>query len=267
MIDVHTHTSYSPDSNENPENLIREAINSGCEILGFSEHLDYDYPANNLEVIMTDVKAYYNNTLKLKEKYCGKITLLCGIEFGYDKKAEENYRQVLKEYAFDYVINSVHVTKGKDCYFQPYFEGKTKETAYRDYLNAVLESVYSEIDYQITGHIGYVSRNAPYGDSLLRFGDFEGVITEIFAGIIEKGKALEINTNVKTAGTITLPSYELIKKYYNMGGRLFSYGSDCHSAVRLCDNYKAVTDMLKNLGVKELVYFENKKMKFCKING
>ncbi len=265
MIDIHSHTKFSPDSGEEPENLVLAAISAGCKTLGFSEHLDYDYVVNNMEVIMTDVRAYFENAMRLKEKYRGKINLLCGIEFGYDKKAEGHYTEILKQYPFDYVINSVHVVKGKDCYFQPYFEGKTKIEAYGGYIDNVALSVNACFDYQIIGHIGYVIRNAPYGDNALNYSDYKDKLDTILRDIIKNNKALEINTNVREAGTVTLPPYGIINKYYDMGGRLFTYGSDCHSAQRLCDGYKTVTDMLNSLRITELAYFENKEMKFYKI--
>lgn len=265
MIDVHCHTNYSPDSKELPENLVKAAIDCGCKILGFSEHLDYDYVANNLDVIMTDVKAYFQNTEMLKQKYKDKIKILCGIEIGYDKNAESYYNEVFSQYQFDYIINSVHVAGGKDCYFQPYFEGKTIDEAYDCYINAVKKSVETNLDYQILGHIGYVIRNAPYKDNKLDCIKYKDILDEILTALIKKQKVLEINTNVISSHTITLPYAEIIKRYHHLGGKLFSYGSDCHAAVRICHNYNAVTDMLKNLGIKELVYFENKQMNFYKI--
>lgn len=265
MLDLHSHTKYSADSAELPENQIEAAIKKGCRIFGFSEHLDYDYTVNNLEVIMTDVDAYYNNTKRLKKEYEEKIKLLCAIEFAYDKKAEPYYIETEGKYKFDYIINSVHVANGLDCYFQPYFEGKTKKQAYGIYLQQVLNSIDASYDYQIAAHIGYVARNAPYKDPYLYYEEHKDIIDGILKRIIERGKTLEVNTNVKTSKSLYLPTYEIIKRYYEMGGRLVTFGSDCHQAARVCGNYTVVTDMLKSAGFTELAYFENKQIKFYKI--
>ena len=258
MIDLHSHTKYSPDSKEEPEKHILKAINSGLKVFGFSEHLDYDYIVNNMEVIKTDVKAYYENTCILKEKYKDKIKLLCGIEFGYAYNAEQEYINILKKYNFDYVINSVHVVGNKDCYFQSYFEGKTKKESYLSYLKNVLLSVNAKFDFQIIGHIGYVIRNAPYKNSMLNYKEFKNIIDDILISIIEKQKVLEINTNIKRNDTKTLPTYEIVKRYYDLGGKLVTFGSDCHQAQRLGENYNFVKDMLLDIGFKQLIYFENK---------
>lgn len=265
MIDLHSHTKFSADSTELPENHIEKAIKSGCSVFGFSEHLDYDYVVNNLNAVMTDTKAYYENAQRLKKIYGGSIKLLCGIEFAYYKGADPYYIETQNNYAFDYIINSVHVTDGSDCYFKPYFEGKTKEYAYGRYLQQVFESLDAKFDYQIVGHIGYVARNAPYKDAYLRYEDHSKILDDILKLITEKQKALEINTNVKTSGSPYIPFYEIVKRYHELGGKLVTFGSDCHQAARVCDNYGIAADMLKSLGYKELVYFENKEMKFIEI--
>jgi histidinol-phosphatase (PHP family) len=259
MIDIHTHTTYSADGRQSPEQLVEAAVKKGCKVLGFSEHLDYDYVANNLEVKMTDVEGYFNNAAALKEKFKGKITLLCGIEFGYDKGAENDYKNILKQYNFDYVINSVHVVKGKDCYFKQYFEGKTKRQAYEDYLNAVLQSVNAGFDYQIIGHIGYAVRNATYRDKYLYYGEFKTLIDEILTAVIKREKVLEVNTNIKYHRTKTLPDAEILQRYYRLGGRLVTFSSDCHSEERVCQGYRGAVKLLKNIGFDKLTYFVGKK--------
>ena len=50
-----------------------------------------------------------------------------------------------------------------------------------------------------------------------------------------------------------------------MGGRLVSFGSDCHQKERLGENYPVVVSMLKLMGFKEFVYFENKVQKTFKL--
>ena len=265
MIDIHSHTNFSPDSIELPENIVKSAIEKGCKVLGFSEHLDYDYVVDNIEVILTDVKAYYENTQKLKKLYKDEIKLLFGIEFGYEKKAEPYYLDVLKEYDFDYVINSVHEIDCKDCFNPAYFEGRTKQEAYTLYLNRVLQSTDAEFDFQIIGHIGYVTRYAPYEDKALYYHEFKDILDKILDKIIQKQKVLEFNTNIKSPVTLTLPTVEIIKRYYELGGRLISYGSDCHNALRLCENYDYVKNLLKETGFKEFVYFEKKEIKFYKL--
>ena len=72
---------------------------------------------------------------------------------------------------------AVHACDGNDCYFADYFRGKDKAYAYRSYLEAVRKSLDAPYGYDIVGHIGYVSRNAPYPDKTLRY---EIIVIEVF---------------------------------------------------------------------------------------
>lgn len=260
MIDLHIHSSYSQDSKEPAENFIKEAINKGGSIIGFSEHLDYDYIAAKIDLPMTDVDAYYKNALNLKEKYKGKITILAGAEFAYNDEAQPLYLDVEKKYNFDYVINSVHIVDGLDPYFGKYFDGKTKKQAYTRYLETILESILNaKYDYQIIGHIGYVSRYGPYEDKVLHYTEFKSQIDGILKAIIEKQKTLEINTHVKDLNHLHFPKPEILKRYYELGGRNISFGSDAHQKERVFDKFDLVKNFLLDVGFKELSYFINKK--------
>ena len=44
LCDYHIHTRYSSDSSEEPENIIRHAINEGLAEICFTDHMDLDYP-------------------------------------------------------------------------------------------------------------------------------------------------------------------------------------------------------------------------------
>jgi histidinol-phosphatase (PHP family) len=270
MTDLHTHTYFSADSTELPENHIERALALGCKALGFSEHLDYDYLVNGITVngaalSMTNLPAYAKNTAALQEKYRGKIEILFGIEYAYHAAAVPLYQRESAVYPFDYVINSVHVAGGKDCYFKEYFEGKTRDDAYLLYLRTVLESLYAAYDYQIVGHIGYVVRNAPYADKNLSAPPFKNAVDDILKAVIEKEKALELNTNVYGLQEPFMPAPAILKRYAELGGRLVSFGSDAHKSARLLQNYSAVTNALQAAGIRELCYFKKKKLYRYKI--
>ena len=43
LCDYHIHTRYSSDSTEEPENIIRHAIELGLDEICFTDHTDLDY--------------------------------------------------------------------------------------------------------------------------------------------------------------------------------------------------------------------------------
>lgn len=264
MIDVHSHTIFSFDGKDSPEAMVERAIELGCRVLGFSEHLDYDYVVKGMEVSLTDIGAYFQKAKALKERYGGRINLIFGLECGYAQGAQGYYKEIFKKYQPDYCINSVHVLGNVDLYFEKAFEGRTKENAYGEYLKLVTESLDVSYDYHIVGHIGYASRNAPYSDRNLRYSEFSAPLDELLKKIISLEKAIEINTNIKREGE-TLPPFEIAKRYFELGGRLITFGSDAHSAGRILDGYEYVIQNLKKTGFTELCYFEKGNLRLYKI--
>ena len=267
MADLHIHTKFSPDSSEEPQAYIDEAILKKEKIIGFSEHMDFDYLALKLKFKPTDICKYFDYIKELKKTNESNIKVLCGVEFGFCAAtlAKDKYIELEKLLRFDYVINSVHVVDGLESYFQPYFKGKTKQLAYDRYFETVLDSLNANYDYQIIGHLGYVARNAPYENAKIQINEHTKIIDEILKTAIRLEKTIELNTSVRTAGSITLPTFEIIQKYYDLGGRLIAISSDAHRISQMYFNFDAVKQELKKIGFRQTVYYEDKKLKFNNI--
>lgn len=257
MIDLHVHTSFSFDSKEAAESYICEAKKQGVNVIGFSDHYDYDAVLDGADITVTDLPEYTKKIERLKAEN-DNFKILCGIEFGYRDFAVQHYRELIERYDFDHVINSVHTLEGRgDCFHDRFFEGKPLKESYSDYLKAVLESVKADFDYQIIGHIGYVSR---YRNGVkLKYEDFADILDEILREIIKRDKCLEINSSVGSSGSKFLPDTDIILRYLQLGGRLLSYGSDAHSVERYGKMSEQTCDFLKSAGVKVLYYYEKRR--------
>lgn len=263
MIDLHLHTAFSSDSDELPENYIKTAITRGETCLGFSEHYDYDVYLEHPENpdYLFDIDGFFKSCGGLSLKY-PQIKILKGIELGFSENAVPHYKKILDKYDFDYSILSVHTVKGRgDCCYLEFFKGSdfkplTKTQAYKTYLLAVLRSVQSDINYQIVGHIGYITRYAPYEDKCLACPEFSQIIDEILKTIIVRGACIEINTSVRGLSFDFLPEKAIINRYVELGGKNFTFGSDAHSAERYMQNADSVKQYLLSIGITELCRFE-----------
>ena len=101
----------------------------------------------------------------------------------------------------------------------------------------------------MVAHFGYVTRNAPYKDKSLNYSDYPELFDKILLKVIEKGKALEINTH-KT----WYPTDEILRRYYALGGRKISFGSDSHRG-QLCEDYEKVCAYLLDIGFTHFSVF------------
>lgn len=257
-VDSHVHTRHSSDGKDPVRAIVDEAREKGLYYLATTDHLDLDLKlGHNRSPIPwkhIDLAAYRAEWLEARaelEKEDSPLKFRFGIEAGFSDEPQvmEAYRKVLADYPFDVVINSVHFVDGWDVYFPNAFFLKSRKRIYGDYLDNILKSLDAPYPYDIVAHIGYVTRNAPYAKRALFYADFPEKFDAILHGIIERGKALEVNTH-----TTLYPSEEILRKYYEYGGRKISFGSDSHHA-ELCKDYEKTCAMLKGIGFTHFSVF------------
>lgn len=267
MIDTHIHTKMSFDGQEDIKDIVEHCIATGCKHISITDHLDVhvDASGNPTSEAMLDFENYIKLYRPIKEQYKDKIDINIGVECGYTKENKDINKTLLDSYKLDYVINSVHEVDGKDCYFSYFYTGRTKEQSFNCYLNAVLESLNVDYHFDAIGHLGYVERTAVYPDKVLYYPEFKTIIDKILTTIIAKDKILEINTNVYGSSTLFMPRPDILKAYYDLGGRKITFSSDAHQIRRLGQNYDAVVKTAKDIGFSELTYISNGKHKFYKI--
>ena len=176
------------------------------------------------------------------------MNVAVGAEFGFSNKKEvqAKYVQTCEKFSPDFVINSVHGDKGKDFVFTDFTE--PKERTYKRYLQLVRQSLDVPYPYDVVGHIGYITRYVPFENQGITLEEFGEELDDIFKTIIAKDKILEVNTATKQLPNSTLPEWALIERYYALGGRKISYGSDAHFAERIADKREETVARLKQIG-------------------
>ena len=254
LTDVHTHSTFSADGQTPLADMLDRARELGIAYYGIAEHFDYDYLTDGIlaegkPVPMIDAAAYFSQARRLQTAYAPQMRVLAGGEFGYTANPDAHalYARTIAQFSPDFVVNSVHTVNGKDAWFSEYFAGKTREKAYRTYLETVRESLDAPYPYDIVAHIGYVARNAPYPDNLLRYADFPALFDDILSAIVARGKILEVNSSARGAGDF-LPGRDILERYFALGGRMVSFGSDAHRIDRIAQGREKVVAALQEIG-------------------
>ena len=250
ISDLHTHSTFSTDGKAPLEEMVLTAKAQGLKFYGVSEHFDLDDYSIKLYGTI-DEEAYFACARELQKKYNGdSFTLLAGGEFNYvsDERDCEKFIRISEKYRPDYVVNSVHIVDGEECFRHEYFAGKQKSYAYSRYLEQVIKSLDAPYKFDIVGHLGYVSRNAPYEDRKIRYVDFKDLYDEILTEIIKKNVILEVNSSARGAGGEFLPDTDILRRYFELGGRRISFGSDAHFPSRIAEKREIVCAALKEIG-------------------
>ena len=99
---VHVHSKLC-DGKNTPEEIAVTAWRTGLQTLGFSGH---SHTPHDLEYCMTQSRTalYKAQIAKLKERYAGKLDILCGLE--WDLYSDDDPTQ------YDYWIGSAHYVRG-----------------------------------------------------------------------------------------------------------------------------------------------------------
>jgi len=245
MIDVHLHSYLSADTKEEPENFYKAA--SGFEFFCVSDHVNPLYFNPDFEGV-TDFKAFFELYENLRKKYDAPAAI--GIELGYTGKASALNKKIAVAHPFEIIINSVHEVDGRDCYFPEYFIGKSLKYAYTEYFKAVDKSLGAPYDFSVLGHLAYLERNAPYDDRAVVYKDYGDLLDGILIKLIKRNSCMEINTSSASATTPFLPNAEILARYYSLGGRLVSYGSDAHTAKNIGRKYDVAVSAARSAGFK-----------------
>lgn len=250
-IDYHTHTIFSIDAKSHPEEHIKEAINKGLEEICFTDH--NDFMPNGLWVLECD--KYFETLLPLKEKYKEQIKVKIGIEIGLDMLSKERTEQLVSQYPFDFVIGSIHTINLEDIALDEYFLGKTKQQIHTDYFNAMLECVKNFDCFDVLGHLDYVRRYGPYEDKSIDYDYYQDIIDEIFKTLISKDKGIEINLSGFKFFDEGLPNYQQVKRFYDLGGRTITMGTDSHIYTDVGLHLDKAIEMYKDIGFKDVTTF------------
>lgn len=92
------------------------------------------------------------------------------------------------------------------------------------------------------------------------FNEYKETIEEVLNNIIKAGKGIEVNTStLRGVVNETMPSIDILKMYYDLGGRIITVGSDAHKAEDVGAGIRESIEVLKSIGFKEIYKFENRK--------
>ena len=122
-------------------------------------------------------------------------------------------------------------------------------------------------NYSVLGHLDLVARyDVGNGKTPLKFNQIKPIITEILKTVIEDGKGIELNTSYHRYGlSDSTPSYDILKLYHQLGGKIITIGSDSHKPDHLGAYIEESKDYLKKIGFTEYCTFDQMKPLYHKL--
>jgi len=272
LADQHTHCNFSTDSDATPESMVREAIAKGLTHLCLTDHMDLDYPGTTKTNLLFEFNpaAYFASLTPLKETYSNKLYLGIGIELGLRPNRNDlntQMHKLLADYPFDFVLGSVHLLDNEDPYYESYWKNRTTKEILSKYFNDMLASLKEYDNFDSLGHLDYLIRYIPpyCGEKDYVYKEYQEVLDEIFKLLIEKNKALEINTAGLIKGLACFhPKKETLERYLELGGEIITIGSDGHSPDKIATEFQKTEELLRSCGVKGYYVYRSRIPSFVK---
>ena len=258
--DCHMHTSFSSDSEEPMEMMIKGAINKGLDSLCFTEHMDLEFPKKYELSFVFDIDEYMDCITWLSGKYRDRIRIFKGIEIGLKPNLSDQYDRILSSYDWDFVIGSTHLVDNIDPYYDEYWEGKDEKTRIYNYFECIYKNISACNNYDSLGHLDYILRYAPSKGTDFSYNDYKDILDCILKHIIGNNKSLEINSSGYKAGLLNPnPSESIIKRYIELGGTSFTIGSDAHTSLHIAYDFDRLNKLLISLGIKSYNIYSGRK--------
>ncbi len=262
IADMHTHSSNSHDSECSIEDMIASQLKKGTTIMAVTDHFDVAW--NEIKDIFTSVLNSNKQAKELSVKYKDNFKVLAGIEVSESFWNSEAAEKGLNMAQYDVIIGSVHCVRYKEltmAYAQLDFSSLS-EYDLCGFMNAYFDdmlTMLSSLDFDILAHLTCPLRYI-IGKYRLKFdiSPYMSKIEKVLKIIIERKIALEINTSSYDTLSDFMPTTEIIRKYYELGGRMITLGSDAHCAENASKCFDQAINTIKSIGFDSIYYFENR---------
>lgn len=241
MYDYHIHSTVSFDAKDTGLAMALAAKERGLKEICFTDHIDY-----TPEMDMVFDTAVYNAAYDNLE--VPGLLIRRGMEFGLTPDNAGQLNTDLGRRHFDFVLGSVHLVEGLDVYLEPYWADKTYDEAIRLHLETTLECVRAHEDYDVLGHLTFIAKcGANPRKELLRYADHRSIMDEIMLELVKRGKGMELNTSGIDRCGGSLPTLDYFQRFYDLGGRIVTVGSDAHDVARVGQYTHEMTAELKKI--------------------
>ena len=274
ISDLHLHTRLSRDATQIPENdvhgYVNTAVQKNLKYIAITEHKDI-YEENAINADLEECAKLVNEEKNRIAENSLPVTLIHGVELAHAHEMPAEATKVIASHSYDFILGSFHRLIDKSDFSRFVYSEIPEDELIIDF-ERYLENIYQVAvvaDFDSFAHCTYplryylrnnklvelckepskyVPKNAPHYE-------------DIFKTLIQRGKALEINTSGIKFGEVTLPTYDLMKLYRKLGGELVTIGSDSHDTKHLGTGVDLAEEMLKELGFPGVTVFIKRKEK------
>lgn len=267
---LHQHSHFS-DGKEQPIKYIEKALELGFSAIGFSEHSPLPFQ-NNFSLKEEKVDEYIQTVEDLKKEFAGRLNIYRALEMDFIPGISEDFNFWRKRVQADYLIGSIHLVKPEnsdeiwftdgpdyrtyDDGLNQLFGGNIKQavTAFYEQTNQMIISQ----QFEILGHFDKIKMHNRNRFFTEEESWYKKLVNETLGLAKQKNLIVEVNTRglyKKRSGSLFPDNYALQRvKELNIP---IIISSDAHLPEELNLLFDFSEIRLKELGFKEVMFFEN----------
>lgn len=257
---AHTHSIYC-DGRDEPEAMVKKALELGYPTLGFSGHSFIDY-GDGWTMTPENTKKYIAEIRRLKEAYRDQITIWLGTELDALSVGKVDLND------YDYFIGSVHQYVSKEtgrCYGYDNKPAVTLDMLQNEFhgdVNLMAEAYYHDLAEHIRNTkapiVGHFNLPTKFDQTLHLFNEddpaYRRIAEECLLECAKYAACFEVNTGNMARGNASVPypnrwMLEMLHEHHVP----VMINADCHQREKLCAGYDAAEEILKDIGFKSVV--------------
>ncbi|MGI6153668.1 MAG: histidinol-phosphatase HisJ family protein [Christensenellaceae bacterium] len=267
MVDYHVHTELSFDSEGVLDEYAAVARQRGITEFCLTEHFEPGYP---YDVDISVDWGLYEKNLSHAREAAPEVSIGKGVEIGILPENLAMLELALADKGLDFIIASLHVSRGLDPYYPGFFDGLTIKEIQRVYLEEMTHCLKNYHYYNVVGHIGYMDKyidmeHCGGREQAAQYADFPEVYDELLRTIITSGRGIEINTSSYASFGFPLPHPTILRRYIELGGEIITTGSDSHRPQTLGNGIRECLEILSDCGGKYVAVFKGMEPTFTRI--
>jgi histidinol-phosphatase (PHP family) len=247
LADYHMHSTYSPDGDDPPEALCRQALALGLVEIAITEHAEW-HPASSQNGFPR-VEAYFEAIERCREEFepLG-LTVKAGVELGNPHEFFDEANELIASYPFDVILASLHWLDGYNIHLEQAFANSNPQEVYAGYF-VELGRLAMGFDFDIVAHLDRII----WRGTLLGFPfnpyRLEPLIRDTLAIIARYGRTLELNTRFLTHTPNWNESLITIFDWFlQEGGTSVMVNSDAHRVSEVGRNRDIAQSILISAG-------------------
>ncbi|HED24230.1 MAG TPA: histidinol-phosphatase HisJ family protein [Firmicutes bacterium] len=258
MVDYHLHTSRCGHAAGLPEEYLFRAEALNLQEIGFSDHFPLGLlgfrPKAKVTMEPEELEDYFRDIERLKVQ-SGALKIKLGIEIDYFPEAEERISGILEEYAFDYVIGSIHFLDGWDFTHPVYaenYQNRDIDRLYAEYFALIERACRSRL-FDIIGHIDAIKKFGYRPDA-----DLKPLWQKTARVLKETGTCIELNTAGRDAPVGEFYPHRALLEACRAENVPLTTGSDAHGPEQVGRYFPEAKLLLAEIGYRELAVFTNR---------